>query len=139
MFVVFYIVNLYILCMYDLFHFHCIYETLGSMESMYICMYVWMQVCMYAHSKAWSLHNFQEKVKQTGEQATNWCSVEEITIKDECLLKLVQNSTADTLLVYEGQSQVGDDCVLSLGKLMTLCAEQGLQMSDSVPFNYLRG
>jgi hypothetical protein len=52
MFVVFYIVNLYILCMYDLFHFHCFYETLVDpwKVCIYVCMYVCVCVCVCVYT-----------------------------------------------------------------------------------------
>jgi len=52
MFVVFYIVNLYNLCIYDLFHFRCLYETLVDpwKVCIYVCVCVCVCVCVYAHS-----------------------------------------------------------------------------------------
>jgi hypothetical protein len=55
MFVVFYVVNLYILCMYDLFHFHCLYETL--VDPWKVCIYVHMCVCKYVCMHAYTLKN----------------------------------------------------------------------------------
>jgi len=49
MFIVFYIVNLYILCMYDLFYFYCLYEILVDpwKVCIYVCVCVCVYVCMY--------------------------------------------------------------------------------------------
>jgi hypothetical protein len=50
MFVAFYIVDLYNLCIYDLFHFRCLYETL--VDPWKVCIYVCVCVCVgvYMHT-----------------------------------------------------------------------------------------
>ena len=51
MLVVFYTINLYILCTYDLFHILLsLWHTYGSIECMYVCIYVWVWSFMHRAS-----------------------------------------------------------------------------------------
>jgi len=61
MFAVFYTVNLYVLCICDLFHILLSLDTLMDpwYVCMYVCMYICIYVCLYVYlyvCSTWTLH-----------------------------------------------------------------------------------